>query len=35
LNNKKTGASLYTGVGRNAGLEFVGNTAEMLAGLRR
>jgi len=35
LNNKKTGASLYTGVGRNAGLEFVGNTAEMLAGLRQ
>ncbi|MBN1313677.1 MAG: hypothetical protein JXB30_19900 [Anaerolineae bacterium] len=35
LGNKKTGASIYTGVGRNAGLEFVGNTAEMLAGLRQ
>jgi len=34
LKNKKTGAILYKGVGRNAGLEFVGNTAEMLAGLR-
>ena len=34
LNDKKTGASLYKGIGRNAGLEFVGNTAEMLAGLR-
>jgi hypothetical protein len=35
LRDKKTGVSLYQGVGRNAGLEFVGDTAEMLAGLRR
>ncbi len=34
LTNKKTGAILYEGIGQNAGLEFVGNTAEMLAGLK-
>ena len=34
LKDKKTGKSIYQGTGRNAGLEFVGDTAEMLSGLR-
>ena len=33
LKNKISGAILFKGLGRNAGLEFVGNTAEMIAGL--
>lgn len=34
LSSKTTGATLFAGVGRSAGLEFVGNVADMLAGLR-
>ena len=34
LSNKCTGTIIYEGTGRNAGLEFVGDTAEMIAGLK-
>ena len=34
LKDKKTGETCYEGTGRNAGLEFVGDTAEMIAGLK-
>ena len=34
LTEKKIDATLYEGLGRNAGLEFVGDTTEMLVGLR-
>ncbi len=34
LTDKTASAVIYAGCGRNAGLEFVGNVADMLAGLR-
>ncbi|MFH1523751.1 MAG: tocopherol cyclase family protein [Chloroflexota bacterium] len=35
LHDKRSGKFIFKGAGRNAGLEFVGNTVEMLAGLRQ
>lgn len=34
LRDRSTGQTVFQGAGRNAGLEFVGHTADMLAGLR-
>ena len=35
LTNKNTGQIIFSGTGRNAGLEFVGNVDELLKGIKK